>query len=557
MSESIKKEIDLILYESKQLTALGKRARVLVDSDSDNDMPVQKKMKFIEEMPRLERFTKRNLSDQQEYFIDRVITHRKNVLLTAPGGFGKTYALQELADRLREKKKVFYLTATTGVAAINMVDGTDHTALTLHSWMGLGLADDSVENLVRRVFATSGIRLGRLARERWAKAEYLFIDEISMLDPRLIEVIHEVACAVRKNTKPFGGIIVIFSGDFAQLKPVKSTADVSYAFQHHLWKQFTIEEIYLTKAFRFDRQEWADMLLRIRLGKETKADYKLLKTRLIDEEEEEKRESKKSLQRKREQDVLAKIVTPYDSVEDVFEFVTTEIHSKKDEVDRINKRERNLIQPRPEMIVNFKYTTSESGRDASNSSTLDAWLTNQKKECLSKENVELCTGAQVMCTANIDVKSGLANGTLGIVVGWGKLAEKKPGCSMTEIYPIVRFINGVTSTVGRREWKYSSSDHKGVITYCQIPLMYSWALTFHKVQGLTLNRARMDIGDAVFTSGQAYVGLSRVKTLEGLELISLHRASLFADENVVEYYEDLDKKQVKNLKMIEECKSIV
>lgn len=554
--ESISSVIQTILNESKQMTAMGTRAknailRKSIDSDSDDSSDGKKGprvVKYTEEMPRLERISKRNLTDQQEYFIERVLK-RKNVLLTAPGGFGKTYALQEIADRLREKKKIFYLTATTGVAAINMIDGTDHSALTLHSWMGLGLADDPIESLVRRVFATSGIRLGRLARQRWAKAEYLFIDEVSMLDPRLIEVIHEIACAVRKNTKPFGGITVVFSGDFAQLKPVKPKANVTYAFQHELWKQFNIEEIYLTKAFRFDKQDWADILLRIRLGKETKADYKMLKTRLIDEEEEELKDSKKSIQRKKERDVLAKIVEPYDAVPDVFDFVTTEIHSTNEVVAHVNQRERNLIQPREEMIVEFEYTTAEFGRDGSNSSTLDAWLTNQKKECLSKPTIELCTGAQVMCTANIDMKSGLVNGTLGIIVGWGKLGEKKPGCSMSEIYPIVRFINGVTATVPRREWKYSSGDHKGVITYCQIPLMYSWALTFHKVQGLTLNRARMDVGDSVFTSGQAYVGLSRVKTLEGLELISLHRSSLFADNDVVEYYEELDEKQVKMMEI--------
>jgi ATP-dependent exoDNAse (exonuclease V) alpha subunit len=136
----------------------------------------------------------------------------------------------------------------------------------------------------------------------------------------------------------------------------------------------------------------------------------------------------------------------------------------------------------------------------------------------------LAEGAQVMLIYNMDIELGLANGSRGVITGF------KAGL------PVVLFKNGVEITIGNHSWPLD--DYKGICR-AQIPLQLAWAQTTHKAQGATLDCASIDIGSNVFEYGQAYVALSRVRSLESLYISSLNPRAIRAHPRVIEYYEGL------------------
>ena len=133
-----------------------------------------------------------------------------------------------------------------------------------------------------------------------------------------------------------------------------------------------------------------------------------------------------------------------------------------------------------------------------------------KRNCIAPEFLRLKIGAQVMMTKNTYQKEGVINGSLGIV---REFSPKKS-------YPVVEFAGGRLLTISPEEWLVERFDDKKkvVITdagMTQIPLILAWAMTIHKSQGLTLDKISCDLSD-VFSPGQAYVALSRARSLEGV-----------------------------------------
>ena len=120
------------------------------------------------------------------------------------------------------------------------------------------------------------------------------------------------------------------------------------------------------------------------------------------------------------------------------------------------------------------------------------------------EVLQLCKGAQVMLTINLDIEGGFVNGSRGVVIGFDK-----------EL-PIVKFLNGETLVIDYHEWIVEESGDK-LLNIIQIPLKVAFAYSVHKAQGSTLDYVEIDLGD-IFECGQAYVALSRVKRLEGLSI---------------------------------------
>jgi hypothetical protein len=136
-----------------------------------------------------------------------------------------------------------------------------------------------------------------------------------------------------------------------------------------------------------------------------------------------------------------------------------------------------------------------------------------------------------MCTVNLDVERGICNGSQGIVIDFAETNSVLDGSS---IVPIVRFSNGIIMRVGVHQ---RQCEEYPCIIISQIPLCLAWALTIHKIQGATLDSAEMDIGKSVFAAGQTYVGLSRVKTLDGLYLSDFNPMRIKANPLVVEFYD--------------------
>ena len=187
----------------------------------------------------------------------------RNLFLSAPGGYGKSYCINELREQLEDQKNI-YLTAPTGIAAYNI------GGQTLHRFAGVGLAKGSVEDLVRK------IRYNGDGMKRWIGVDILIIDEISMVGAEFFEKLDAIAKLLRHcSTKPFGGIQLIVSGDFLQLPPIND----KWVFHSDVWKALDLQTITFTKPMRFSDPKFSELLLKARVGRVPKDDYAILLSR--------------------------------------------------------------------------------------------------------------------------------------------------------------------------------------------------------------------------------------------------------------------------------------
>ena len=156
---------------------------------------------------KMEKETLRRFNKKQRLAYDCMLK-RKNLFLTGPGGTGKSEILKTFA-RLHKNSRIVAVTSTTGISAM-IIGGT-----TLHHYLGIGLGNGSVGAMTTTVFKKPWLR------KRWIALETLIIDEVSMLTPVLFDKLEEMARKIRRNEKPFGGIHLVFSGDFLQLPTVE------------------------------------------------------------------------------------------------------------------------------------------------------------------------------------------------------------------------------------------------------------------------------------------------------------------------------------------------
>jgi ATP-dependent DNA helicase PIF1 len=155
-----------------------------------------------------------------------------------------------------------------------------------------------------------------------------------------------------------------------------------------------------------------------------------------------------------------------------------------------------------------------------------------KNSILCDEVVHLKVGAQVMCVINMEeamttASTPICNGSQGIIIRMTEGIMK---------LPVVRFNNGLEMIMNYHTWL---SDNIAGIGVSQIPLILSWAITIHKSQGATLERCIIDIGDGVFESGQSYVALSRIKSLEGVSIKSYDVRKIYVNKKVRAFYVSL------------------
>ena len=440
------------------------------------------------------------LSEEQQIAFNKYI-QGQNIFITGPGGSGKSELIRKIYHHANSCGKMIQVTALTGCAAVLLNCG----AKTLHSWAGIGLGNTTVEKMVDK------LKKNRFAKGVWTSTTVLVIDEISMLSLKLFDALNQIGKSIRRSNKPFGGIQVIFSGDFYQLPPVgdRDEPDTQrFCFESEEWfNVFPIScQIQLKKIFRQTNIEYSTILNQIREGK--------IKSK--------------------SNDLLCKYVGRVPDVNLVVE--PTKLFPTRMKVDNINNN-RMIQLPGEEIIFNLKYnkdlemTKSEKAFRADfTDKDIQMELDFIANNLICDKELKLKIGAQVMSIINITPQNGnsieICNGSQGIITGI---------CEMTGC-PRVKFNSGIEQVMMRHIW---SSDKIPGIGVSQIPLILAWALTIHKSQGATLDAAEIDVGSGIFECGQTYVALSRVKSLEGLYLSSYDVSKIKINIKVRNFYDNL------------------
>ncbi len=406
--------------------------------------------------------------------IYKLILEKQNIFITGEAGTGKTYNLKKIIHQLKVDGHKRIVTATTGIAANHI------NAMTIHRIMGFGIQDE-VE-FIPYIFK----------KEWWPKAEknlrnaeYMIIDEISMMSPKQFKLTDLILKKVKNSKKPFGGMKMIFVGDFLQLPPIKEKD--GQIFETSEWKNANPYPIILNKIHRTSDDDLIFILSKIREGT---YDHDVIDF----------------MDRISNQEVKNPI----------------KILSTNKEVDEINMSKLDEL---PSTLIKVKsYHTWSDKIDEKEAERL---ISEFYKNSLVDEEYYLKTGARVMFVRNQD-SLNIFNGELGTVIGWEN--DK----------PIVELDRGKIVVVHKRDMNITNSKDEVLATIWQQPLKLAYAITVHKTQGMTIPKIEID-ASKFFAPGQLYVALSRASSSKGIMIKNISSKKLRVNRKAINYYNSISK----------------
>jgi ATP-dependent DNA helicase PIF1 len=421
----------------------------------------------------------------------------QNCFLTGMAGTGKSTLLREFINLCPRKVDV---TAPTGVAALNV------GGMTIHRFCGMllgpqpGQSDEEYFDALRRDTRPS-IMAGF---NRVRRCETLVIDEISMLPGRQLDFVEYLFRRLRGRDEPFGGVQVIVTGDFLQLPPVRTgeAAPYDWAFLSRAWSEGGFKTILLETVRRQDEPTFVQALGEFRVGRVWGTTARLLQSRV-------------------------KNFPPAN---------LTRLFTHNVQVDKWNDFQLAELAG-DEVVLEAEQTGPDTQR---------AFLT---KNLLTPATLRLKPGALVMFTVNKNERGQrepvFVNGQTGVVERIEVRGQSSEGSTSPQPSPQsgegeaavvqVRVPNGNVIAVERFTWRFSQSDPDSA-TFAQFPLRLAYAMTIHKSQGLTLDAAYLDIR-AAREPGQAYVAVSRVRTLAGLHFKDWFKG-LHVSPEAIEFYKE-------------------
>ena len=439
------------------------------------------------------------LSDEQKRALN-AFKQRQNIFITGPGGTGKSELIRHLVTEASNMGRRVQVCALTGCAAVLL---QCPGAKTIHSWSGIGLGNGDIHNVIDRVSKN------KHKRAAWTDVDVLIIDEVSMMSKKLFHVLDRIGRKTRKCLDvPFGGIQLVFSGDFYQLPPVGSDDEPdtnAFCFESENWNSTFDETIVLTTMFRQTDPAYAKVLNQLRVGKISRKGLRLLEERVGAVCEDNDMKPTILLPRRRDADVI-----------------------NKRELAKLNTKERYF-----KLAPHWEPVNPNASNEAANvtcDNVTDEQRMNELKylsaNIMADSVLVLKEGAQVMCVANVDMEGPepLINGSQGVVVGF----EGE--------FPLVKFRGGTIRKIIPHLWESETIKGIGVK---QIPLIHAWAITIHKAQGVTLDLAQINAGSSIFECGQTYVALSRVKCASGLFLSAFDIHKITTKKKVKEFYASL------------------
>lgn len=459
-----------------------------------------------------------SISEAAEYTLRFINQTHRSVFLTGKAGTGKTTLLREI---IQSTHKNTVVVAPTGIAALNAGGVTIHSMFQLP--FGGFIPDNSAPHFSDTVkFETKStlvrhFRMSGLKKEVIKNMELLIIDEVSMLRADLLDAIDFMMQSVRKKKTPFGGVQVLFIGDLLQLPPVirdeewstlKKYYNGKFFFHSHVIQQNPPLYIELSKIFRQTDDVFISILNNLRNNQISSEDIKNLN----------------------------EYVQPNFDLKSNKGYITLTTHNVK--ADAMNAQalldlEGKLYTFKPDVVDDFP-----------------------EKIYPIEQNLQLKVGAQVMFVKNdASMEKRYFNGKMGFIKSLSK----------EEI--LVHFPEeNTTIEVEKYEWqniRYKVSemtkeiDEEVMGTFVHYPIKLAWAITVHKSQGLTFDKAALDVSQ-VFLPGQAYVALSRLRSLKGLILLSpLRMNGISNDQDVMDYSLNKASEQTLAVSLQQETKNFV
>ena len=426
----------------------------------------------------------------------------QNLFLTGKAGTGKTTFLRYIRDNCYKKMAI---TAPTGVAAMNAGGTTLHALF----WLPFGVFiedyalqwNDQDHHIYNKNRLFSTIKLTKQRRAILQELELLVIDEVSMVRADTLDAIDVILKSVRRDMRPFGGVQVLFIGDLYQLPPVVRDTEWQVLREHYssmfffdakVLRNSALVKLELQQIYRQQDSRFIGVLNNIRNNQCTTDDLDLLNSHYLED-----------------------FVPTADD-----QYITLTSHNRL--AEQINQEELMKLSGR---MHNIKAIVKDDF---------------QQGAYPTEETLALKEGAQVMFIKNdVGEDRKYFNGKIGTV--------KELLLDKNQI--VVGFKDGAEDVVVKREiwenikYKYNKGEDKieeeVLGTFSQYPLRLAWAITIHKSQGLTFDKAIIDAGTS-FASGQVYVALSRLTGLEGLVLRSkIASHAIRTDSQVVGFMKQL------------------
>lgn len=400
-----------------------------------------------------------NYNYEQQLAYDIVSNTNRCLFITGKAGTGKTTFIQRIQ---KEIQKNFVVLAPTGIAAIAA------GGQTVHSFFGFPM---------EVIGPHTKLHVSLSNEELLRHVDTIIVDEASMLRSDMVDGMDRYLRLAFHNNMPFGGKQIIFVGDLFQLPPVvkKGTVDdemlcdlygvgIPFFYKANVLKRMNLPKIEFQKVYRQSDRIFVDVLNKMRIGEVGQAEL----------------------------DILNKHVSSTDDMDD-YSVILTGFNKK---AERINDVKLNALEG--DEVVYDGIKTDEF----------------KPCDCPAPEYLKLKIGAQVIFCRN-DYSAKCANGTIAKVI------------SLEDDAIQVQLENGNKVRVVRTTWesyeriynrKTRRIESKVVGSYSQFPLKLAWAITIHRSQGMTFERMHFDLSWGTFAAGQAYVAISRMRSLEGLTL---------------------------------------